>query len=252
MSEIGPEGVEIVVQRDYRWLAVSCVGAMLVALGTFLPYARFVPLSIGYVVNRTDWQLGADSTLTFAGAPLLLMYVAVVLLGEFALQGHSIRPMNLSRFRVTLFTQAMIGLLLIQVFLGTFPGGWKPMSDYSVQRGVGGYVSLFGIALLIGGILREELVFYFTHVRNNGFLHSPLTAYEKKLLDNFERRRWIRFGPSVVAGAAFALSAKWISSGTWLMALIDFLGFSAILGAWTIWSVRRIRNRRAELTEMAK
>jgi hypothetical protein len=248
MREEQPVEVEIVVQRNYRWLVLSCIGAILVTVGTFLPYVRLVSLSGSYVASRSDWQLGAHSSLTFFGAPWLLILVALVLIEEFAFQGYSLLPMKPFRFRNALLGQVVIGLALIETFVSTFPGKWTGLSDFAIQRGAGGYLSLLGIVLLACGVLREQILFFVTRKRNSNYRSPALTAYESKILDNFGRRRWIQFVSPLIGGAVFALGVKWISSGTWLTALIDFLWFSIFLGAQRIWTVRRLRKKRAELT----
>jgi hypothetical protein len=69
-----------------RWLALAGVGAALVVAGTFLPFAHLT-LSDGFAFSRTDWQMGANSSVSFSGAPLLLIDLGVVLLGFFAVEG---------------------------------------------------------------------------------------------------------------------------------------------------------------------
>lgn len=248
MREEQPVEVEIVVQRNYRWLVLSCIGAILVTVGTFLPYVHLVSRSSSYVVSRSDWQLGTNSSLTFFGAPWLLILVALVLFEEFAFQGYSLLPMKPFRFRNALFGQVIIGLVLIESFVSTFPGKWTGLSDFAIQRGAGGYLSLLGIVLLVGGVLREQFLFYVTRKRNDKYRSPALTAYENGILDNLGRRRWVEFVSPLIGGAVFALGMKWLSSETWLTALFDFLGFSIFLGARRIWTVRRLRKKRAEVT----
>jgi hypothetical protein len=186
--------------------------------------------------------------LTFFGAPWLLILVALVLFEEFAFQGYSLLPMKPFRFRNALFGQVIIGLVLIESFVSTFPGKWTGLSDFAIQRGAGGYLSLLGIVLLVGGVLREQFLFYVTRKRNDKYRSPALTAYEDGILDSLGRRRWVEFVSPLIGGAVFALGMKWLSSETWLTALFDFLGFSIFLEARRIWTVRRLRKKRAEVT----
>ncbi|MBW4078960.1 MAG: hypothetical protein HIU84_10735 [Acidobacteria bacterium] len=131
------------------WPALASVGAALVFAGTFLPFARFT-LSNGFAFSRTDWQLGANSSVTFGGAPLLLIDVAVVLLGFFAVEGVLGTARTVSGRPTSLAFQFWMLIWLASELKSTFPGTWTGVPGTTVTRGLGGWVSALGVAVLIG------------------------------------------------------------------------------------------------------
>ena len=131
------------------WLALASVGAALVLVGTFLPFAHLT-LSDGFTFSRTDWQMGADSSVTFGGAPLLLLDTALVLLSFFALEGVLRTSSTVPRRRSRLAYQFLMLFLLVFELKSTFPGTWTGVIGTTASRGSGGWVSAVGVVVLIG------------------------------------------------------------------------------------------------------
>ncbi|MHB1208200.1 MAG: hypothetical protein ACYC1I_00655 [Acidimicrobiales bacterium] len=223
------------------WLALASVGAALVFAGTFLPFAHLT-LSNGFAFSRTDWQLGANSSVTFGGAPLLLIDVAVVLLGFFSVEGVLGTARTVSGRRTSLVFQFWMLIWLASGLKSTFPGTWTDVPGTTVTRGLGGWVSALGVVVLMGT--------YVVEVRRYGLVGSfnldPLDDKERETLARADRRPVLRTAIPFIGGAFLALAMRYAFGASWPSALIMFAGISGFY--WWRYS-RRLANlrRRSDL-----
>lgn len=238
------EGVAPLEAKAHRtwWLALAGVGAALVVAGTFLPFAHLT-LSDGFTYSRTDWQMGANSSVSNGGAPLLLINLAVVLLGFFAVEGVLKTARTTVRGRRTQLAIQFWMLVLLAIELkSTFPGTWTGVSGTTVSRGTGGWVSALGVVVLIGT--------YAVEVRRYGLSGSSevesLDDRERQVLSRAEVHPVFRTISPFVGGAVFALAMKFLLGASWPQALVMF----AALTAFYWWQAsRRLASlrRRSEI-----
>lgn len=225
------------------WLALATIGSMLVVAGTFLPVAHLQMLS-GPAFSRTEWQLGPNASVTFAGAPILLIDVVVVLMGFFAIEGV-IGPARSVRGRRT--SLAFLFWLLIWTatdLKSTFPGTWTVPA--LVTRGVGGWVSALGLAVLAGVYVAEVCRYGLSREPD----HEPLDDRERRVLARSERWpfRWVL--GSAVGGAVVALAMKFVVGWSWPLAALAFVSFGTFCGWQMQRRLKELRRRRgAEVKE---
>jgi len=233
------EGVAPLESKAHRawWLALAGVGAALVVAGTFLPFAHLT-LSDDFAFSRTDWQMGANSSVSFSGAPLLLIDLAVVLLGFFAVEGVLKTARTTVRGRRTQLAVQFWMLVLLAIGLkSTFPGTWTGVTGTTVSRGSGGWVGALGVVVLIGA--------YAVEVRRYGMAGSSneefLSDRERQVLARADRRPVRRASAPFVGGAVFAFAMKFFPGASWPTAMIMFVAMTAFYW-WQ--SSRRLANLR--------
>ena len=229
--------------RRVWWLTLAGVGAALVVLGTFLPFAHLT-LSDGLVFSRTDWQMGANSSVSFGGAPLLLIDLAVLLLGFFAVEGVLGTARTVRERRTSLAIQFWMLVLLAVEFKSTFPGTWTGVHGATVSRGSGGWVTVLGVLVLIGAYAGE--------VRRYGLARSSeeesLDDRERQVLARAETRPVMRAIAPFVGGTVFALAMKFLFGASWPATLIMFVAMTAL---YWLQKARRLTNlRRRSETEL--
>ncbi len=230
-------------QRTW-WLALAGFGAAMVVAGTFLPFAHFT-LSDGYAFSRTDWQLGAHSSVSFGGAPLLLMDVAVVLLGFFAVEGVLGSSRTPRDRRTTLAFQFWMFIWLASELKSSFPGTWTGVTGTTVSRGLGGWVSVLGSAVLFGVYLVEVRRYGLTGPSN-----EPLAEREQQILARADQRRVLRAFALFVVGAVFALAIKSLLGTSWTTAIIISVVVTIVY--WFQYTRRIAHLRRRRETELAQ
>ncbi len=236
------EGVAPLESKAHRawWLALAGVGAALVVAGTFLPFAHLA-LSDGSAFSRTDWQMGANSSVSFSGAPLLLIDLAVLLLGFFAVEGVIGTARTVRGRRTSLAFQFWMLVWLAVELKSTFPGTWAGAAG-AVSRGSGGWVSALGVVVLIG--------VYAVEVRRYGMAGPSKEEFlddrERQVLARAEARPVIRAIAPFGGGAVFALAMRFLLGVSWPAALIMFVAMTALYW-WQ--SSRRLANlrRRSEI-----
>ncbi|MHB1250620.1 MAG: hypothetical protein ACYC0I_00630 [Acidimicrobiales bacterium] len=240
------EDVTPSVPKAHRtwWLSLACVGASLVALGTFLPFVHLT-LSDGYTFSRTDWQLGANSSVSFGGAPLLLIDVAVVLLGFFSVEGVLGSARTPRERRTTLAFQFWMFIWFASELKSSFPGTWTGVAGTSVSRGLGGWVSALGSAVLVGVYLVEVRRYGLTGPSN-----EPLAEREQQILARADQRRVLRAFALLVVGAVFALAIKVLLGASWPTAIIMFVVVTVFY--WWQYTRRIAHLRRRREIELAQ
>jgi len=231
-------GVAPLESKAHRvwWLALAGVGAALVAAGTFLPFAHLT-LSDGFAFSRTDWQMGANSSVSFSGAPLMLIDLAVLLLGFFAVEGVLGTARTVRGRRTSLAFQFWMLVWIAAELKSTFPGTWTGVIDATVSRGSGGWVSALGVMVLIG--------VYAVEVRRYGMAESSkeefLDDHERQVLARAETRPVLRASAPFVGGAVFALAMKFLPGVSWPTDSIMFVTMTALYW-WQ--NARRLTNLR--------
>jgi hypothetical protein len=126
------------------------VGLAFIVAGTFLPYTRLVVNldGIALTLSRSAWQMGANKSIAIGAGPSIVFWTLVAAAQEYV----HYRPKTFAqgfrrRFFMSGIRTQIINVVVIMVlcFL-SWPGSW-PASQASVQRGVGGYVTMLGVAL---------------------------------------------------------------------------------------------------------
>lgn len=223
------------------WLALAGVGAALVVAGTFLPFAHLT-LSDSFAFSRTDWQMGANSSVSFSGAPLLLIDLAVVLIGFFAVEGLLGTVGTVRGRRTSLAFQFWMLVWLAAELKSSFPGTWTGVTGTTVSRGSGGWVSALGVVVLVGVYVAEVRRYGMSGSSNEEFLSDR----ERQVLARVDQRPIRRAIAPFVGGAVFALAMKFFSGASWPTALVMFVAMTALYW-WQ--SSRRLANlrRRSEI-----
>lgn len=236
-STAGDDRVRSQTRPPHRfwWLTLAMFGATLIVVGTFLPFAH-VEMVGGSTFNRSDWQMGPNASVTFAGAPILLIDVAILIVGLFAIEGVIGRSTTARRRQSSLAFEFWLMIWTCVSFKSSFPGTWDVPAV--VSRGFGGWVSASGIAVLVG--------VYVAEVRRYGSPRErerPLSDRERLALARAEQRPFLRAIAPVAGGASFALAMK-LTGRSWSMVVVGFSAFGALLE----WQIRRrltdLRRRR--------
>ncbi|HEY5266288.1 MAG TPA: hypothetical protein VIJ40_05680 [Acidimicrobiales bacterium] len=132
-------------------LILSSTGLVLIVASTFLTYARFVvnDAGISFSASRNAWQMGANGSIAFGAGPSIAFWALVSATQEFLhyrptafAQGFR-RNFFMSGIRIQIINAVVITVLC---FL-SWPGSWSTAPQTSIARGVGGYVTMLGVAL---------------------------------------------------------------------------------------------------------
>jgi hypothetical protein len=126
-------------------------GLVLVIVGTFLPYSRFVLGSahLGLVIDRSAWQTGASSDFGIGPGTALLFFAIIGGVREYSHFGPKSakiafsRPIYIRAIRGQIINDVVITILCLLAW----PGSWQGSNIATIQRGIGGYVTMAGVAL---------------------------------------------------------------------------------------------------------
>jgi hypothetical protein len=133
-------------------LALSALGLALIIVSTFLPYTRII-VNVGAVslgVTRTAWQMGAHKSIEIYAGPAIVFWALVAAVQEFIYYRPRVSATGLKRsflmsgVRAQIINAAIITVICFQ----SWPGSWSTSPPTIVERGLGGYLTITGVALL--------------------------------------------------------------------------------------------------------
>jgi hypothetical protein len=120
------------------------VGAVLVALGTLLPWADIHLGDVSF--QRTGWQLGSGGATNADPVVIVLAAGAMALAGILELAG---RARGSAAVRWSLVPTVLAGFAVTRSWLAS----WHLSPGATVSRGLGGVVSLLGVACGLVGVV---------------------------------------------------------------------------------------------------
>jgi|GEM_PF-4082092 len=132
-------------------LILSSLGLALVVASTFLSYTRFVvnDAGVSFDASRNAWQMGTKESIAFGAGPSIVFWALVAA----AQECYHYRPKAFAQgFRRSFFmsgirTQIINAVVIAVLCFLSWPGSWSTTAQSSITRGVGGYVTMLGVAL---------------------------------------------------------------------------------------------------------
>jgi hypothetical protein len=150
-----------------QFFVANVVGALLIVVGTFLPYVHLVVSVSGFSesISRNGWQLGANKSATANGGPVICVFALLIVIGaalitwkgaNFRLFATKSSPQNVLLSRSRRFpSQALLIVVAGFVVVIAWSGKWKPEQYVVPHRSPAGLLSLVGVAICLGATLYE-------------------------------------------------------------------------------------------------